>query len=50
VPVGIIGLGLAVWLIPVLPVQRHRFDVIGVVLSGIALFLDRVRVAGSPIP
>jgi EmrB/QacA subfamily drug resistance transporter len=39
VPIGIIGLGLAAWLIPVLPLQRHRFDVIGVVLSGIALFL-----------
>jgi MFS family permease len=39
IPIGIIGLGLAVWLIPVLPVHRHRFDVIGVVLSGIALFL-----------
>ncbi len=39
VPIGIIGLGLAVWLIPVLPTQRHRFDFIGVVLSGVALFL-----------
>jgi EmrB/QacA subfamily drug resistance transporter len=39
VPVGIIAFGLAVWLMPVLPTNRHRFDVIGVALSGIALFL-----------
>ncbi len=39
VPIGIIAFGLGVWLIPVLPTSRPRFDVIGVVLSGIALFL-----------
>ncbi|MGH3969345.1 MAG: MFS transporter, partial [Mycobacterium sp.] len=39
VPIGIIGLGLAVWLIPVLPIHRHRFDVIGVALSGVGMFL-----------
>lgn len=39
VPIGIVGLALAVWLIPVLPTQRHRFDVIGTVLSGAAMFL-----------
>jgi MFS family permease len=39
VPIGIVGFGLAVWLIPVLPVNRHRFDVVGTALSGIALFL-----------
>jgi EmrB/QacA subfamily drug resistance transporter len=39
VPIGIIAFGLAVWLIPVLPTSRHRFDVIGVALSGTALFL-----------
>jgi EmrB/QacA subfamily drug resistance transporter len=39
VPVGIIGLGLAVWLIPALPTQKHRFDVLGVLLSGLAMFL-----------
>jgi EmrB/QacA subfamily drug resistance transporter len=39
VPVGIIGLGLAVWLIPVLPTQKHRFDLFGVLLSGIGMFL-----------
>jgi EmrB/QacA subfamily drug resistance transporter len=39
VPIGIIGFGLAVWLMPVLPTNRRRFDVLGVVLSGTALFL-----------
>jgi EmrB/QacA subfamily drug resistance transporter len=39
VPIGIIGLGLAVWLIPVLPTEKPRFDLLGVVLSGIGMFL-----------
>ncbi|WP_445166519.1 MFS transporter [Mycolicibacterium sp. Dal123E01] len=39
VPIGVIGLGLAVWLIPTLPTSRHKFDVIGVVLSGLGMFL-----------
>jgi EmrB/QacA subfamily drug resistance transporter len=39
VPIGIIGLGLAFWLIPVLPTHKHRFDLIGVGLSGVAMFL-----------
>ena len=39
VPIGIIGLGLAVWLIPVLPTHKHRFDLVGVGLSGLAMFL-----------
>ncbi|MCV7229847.1 DHA2 family efflux MFS transporter permease subunit [Mycolicibacterium komossense] len=39
VPIGVIGLGLAVWLIPVLPTNKHHFDWLGVVLSGIAMFL-----------
>jgi EmrB/QacA subfamily drug resistance transporter len=39
VPIGIVGFGLAVWLVPALPTNPHRFDVIGVVLSGTALFL-----------
>ncbi|WP_286199263.1 MFS transporter [Mycolicibacterium sp. ELW1] len=39
VPVGVIGLGLAVWLIPALPTRTHRFDVVGVALSGIGMFL-----------
>ncbi|MEE2854638.1 MAG: MFS transporter [Actinomycetota bacterium] len=39
VPIGVLGLGLAYWLIPVLPTQSHRFDLIGVALSGIGIFL-----------
>ncbi|BBY38570.1 MFS transporter [Mycobacterium mantenii] len=39
VPIGVIGLGLAYWLIPVLPTQSHRFDLIGVGLSGVGIFL-----------
>jgi EmrB/QacA subfamily drug resistance transporter len=39
VPIGIIGLALAVWLIPVLPTSMQKFDVLGVVLSGIGMFL-----------
>ncbi|WKG02022.1 MFS transporter [Mycolicibacterium sp. HK-90] len=39
VPIGILGLGLAVWLVPVLPTAPHRFDVPGVVLSGVGMFL-----------
>ncbi|MCV7175733.1 MFS transporter [Mycolicibacterium sphagni] len=39
VPVGVVGLALAVWLIPTLPTSRHRFDVVGVVLSGVGMFL-----------
>ena len=39
VPVGVIGVVLGVWLIPVLPTNRSRFDVPGVLLSGVGLFL-----------
>ena len=39
VPVGIIGLGLAFWLIPDLPTEKHGFDLIGVLLSGIGMFM-----------
>lgn len=39
VPIGILGLGLAVWLVPALPTQRHQFDWPGVVLSGAGMFL-----------
>ncbi|HEX5142346.1 MAG TPA: DHA2 family efflux MFS transporter permease subunit, partial [Mycobacterium sp.] len=39
VPIGVFGLALAVWLIPVLPTQTHSFDWLGVVLSGAAMFL-----------
>ncbi len=39
VPIGVIGLGLAVWLVPVLPTRSHGFDLIGVALSGVGVFL-----------
>lgn len=39
VPIGVIGLALAVWLVPTLPTQKHRFDILGVALSGIGMFL-----------
>ncbi|GAA5042198.1 DHA2 family efflux MFS transporter permease subunit [Nocardia callitridis] len=39
VPVGLIAFGLAVWLVPALPTHKHKFDVPGVLLSGIGLFL-----------
>lgn len=39
VPVGIIGFGLAMWLVPSLPVHTHRFDWLGVGLSGVGMFL-----------
>jgi EmrB/QacA subfamily drug resistance transporter len=39
VPLGVIGLALAVWLIPVLPTQKHGFDLLGVLLSGVGMFL-----------
>lgn len=39
VPVGIIGFVLALVLVPNLPTHRHRFDILGVFLSALALFL-----------
>lgn len=39
VPIGAIGLVLAIVLIPDLPVHRHRFDLLGVALSGAGMFL-----------
>ena len=39
VPIGIAGLVLAVRLLPVLPTQAHPFDLIGVGLSGVGIFL-----------
>ena len=38
VPIGIIGLALAARLMPVLPTHKHRFDLVGVALSGLAMF------------
>ncbi|GAB2529637.1 DHA2 family efflux MFS transporter permease subunit [Nocardia heshunensis] len=37
VPVGVLGLGLAAWLLPSLETHPHTFDILGVVLSGIGL-------------
>lgn len=39
VPIGVIGIALALWLIPQLPTHEHQFDVLGVLLSGAAMFL-----------
>lgn len=39
VPIGMIGLALAYALLPVLPMHKHRFDMIGVGLSGAGMFL-----------
>ncbi|WP_435591067.1 MFS transporter [Nocardia sp. bgisy118] len=39
VPVGIVAFALAVWLVPALPTHPHKFDIPGVVLSGIGMFL-----------
>lgn len=39
VPVGVLGLVLAARLVPALPTQTHDFDVPGVVLSGVGMFL-----------
>ncbi|OBG60809.1 DHA2 family efflux MFS transporter permease subunit [Mycobacterium sp. E3339] len=39
VPIGVLGLALAYWLVPVLPTQSHRFDLAGVALSGAGMFL-----------
>ena len=39
IPIGIIGLGTAVFLVPALPRQARRFDLAGVALSGVGMFL-----------
>jgi EmrB/QacA subfamily drug resistance transporter len=39
VPIGVIGLVLAVRLIPVLPTETHGFDLLGVLLSGVGMIL-----------
>src|SRR3954468_2772542 len=39
VPVGLVGLVLAWRLVPVLPTHSHRFDLPGVVLSALGMFL-----------
>ena len=39
VPIGLIGLGLAFWLVPDLPTEKHGFDLLGVALSGVGMFM-----------
>lgn len=39
IPVGIVGFVLAWMLVPALPTHPHRFDIVGVVLSAVAMFL-----------
>ncbi len=39
VPIGIVGLVLAYRLVPDLPTHKHRFDLIGVGLSAVGMFL-----------
>jgi EmrB/QacA subfamily drug resistance transporter len=39
VPIGVVGFVLAVRLVPDLPTHPHRFDLLGVLLSAIGLFL-----------
>ncbi len=38
VPIGVVGLALAVLMVPVLPTHDHRFDPVAVGLSGAAMF------------
>ena len=39
VPIGIVGLILALRFVPHLPTHSHRWDVVGIALSGIGMFL-----------
>lgn len=39
VPVGVVAFVLAWKLVPTLPLRSHKFDILGVVLSGIGIFL-----------
>ena len=39
VPVGVVAFVMAVLLVPALPTHEHRFDWLGVALSGVGLFL-----------
>jgi len=39
VPIGVVGLGLAFWLVPDLPTKMNGFDPLGVVLSGVGMFM-----------
>ncbi|WP_072806876.1 DHA2 family efflux MFS transporter permease subunit [Rhodococcoides yunnanense] len=37
-PVGVVAIALALKFVPVLPTHEHKFDILGVALSGIGLF------------
>lgn len=39
VPIGVVGLLLAYWFVPDLPTENHGFDLLGVLLSGVGMFL-----------
>ncbi|MBF6131839.1 DHA2 family efflux MFS transporter permease subunit [Nocardia otitidiscaviarum] len=39
VPVGVVAFGLAVWLVPALDTHSHKFDLVGVALSAVGMFL-----------
>lgn len=39
VPVGVLAFALAVWLVPALPTDEHKFDLLGVALSAVGMFL-----------
>ncbi len=39
IPVGMVGLVLALRLVPTLPTHTHQFDWLGVALSGLGMFL-----------
>lgn len=38
IPVGVVGLALAFWRVPALATTAHRFDLLGVLLSGVGMF------------
>ncbi|MDT5247608.1 MAG: hypothetical protein QOJ28_242 [Mycobacterium sp.] len=39
VPIGLVGLGLAFWFVPELHTEKRGFDLLGVLLSGVGMFL-----------
>lgn len=39
IPIGVLAFALAMWLVPALPTHEHKFDIPGVLLSGVGLFL-----------
>ncbi|PPJ28982.1 MFS transporter [Nocardia nova] len=39
VPIGVVAFALAMWLVPNLETHQHKFDFVGVALSGVGMFL-----------